>query len=195
MPRDTDQLLDAYLVLDAQAGNAQSVGMLVQRWHRRWVHHAQRFTRDDDLARDAAQDAALAIARSIRKLDDPERFRAWAYRIVTRQAINMVRTRQRQRGLHERAANEMTAAPTASASAADCAEHNEMLARIRQLVAQLDDNHRVVVEMYYSDQLTLGEIAHVLRIPRGTVKSRLYHTRKLLASALTEAQGDTHEPA
>ena len=52
---------------------------------------------------------------------------------------------------------------------------------VKELLARLDPEIRVVLQLHYLDGLTLSEIASILNVPTGTIKSRLYYARKLLA--------------
>lgn len=60
----------------------------------------------------------------------------------------------------------------------------EMVRTVSRLVAQLDDKHRVAMYLYYTAELTVPEIAKALRIPEGTVKSRLYKARTVIQQKL-----------
>lgn len=62
----------------------------------------------------------------------------------------------------------------------------EQAARVQRAVQQLEDKYRLPVYLHYMEELPLQEIARVLKIPKGTVKSRLYQARKSLKNMLME---------
>ena len=66
------------------------------------------------------------------------------------------------------------------------AEKQEMVHTLREEVRQLKDKYRIVVELHYAMDLTASQIADILKIPRGTVESRLYKARKLLRNRMEE---------
>ena len=70
------KILDAYLVVSAQAGDRAAFGQLVARWQRRLLAHAWRLLGDREAAADAVQSAWAEIVRGLGKLDDAEAFAA-----------------------------------------------------------------------------------------------------------------------
>ena len=181
MTRTAVEVEDELLVLGAQAGDVRALGALYVRWHVRLGRHARRLVGDPDAAGDIAQEAWLAIARSIRRLDDPARFRAWAYRIVTRRAADWIRKARRDRRLGEELANDVEVNRDAVAEQDSGADDIEL---IRQALKTLPSERRALLALYYFDELSVTEIADALAIPKGTVKSRLHHARNHLRHAL-----------
>lgn len=62
--------------------------------------------------------------------------------------------------------------------------HQELQAQVQSAVGKLDDKYRIPVYLYYGLQLPVEQIGKVMRIPQGTVKSRLYKARMLLKQEL-----------
>ena len=184
MSQATRQLQDELLVLMAQDGEAAAWDELVARWQKPLWRHACRLTGRTEAAWDVMQEAWLAMVRGLAKLDDPRRFRAWAYRITTRRAVDWVRGRQRDR--HGQDILETAGRPSESP---DQAAVVDSASDVRAALGKIDLNHRVVLTLYYLDELGINEIADVLNIPPGTVKSRLHHGRAELRRCL-ESHGD-----
>lgn len=161
------QLEDQILVMDAQDGDAAAMEALVHRWQKRLWQHACRLTGNPEAAWDVTQQSWLGIIKGIRKLHDPEHFRAWAYRITTNKAINWIKKRR-------------TETPIETAQIEDPSRPQPDESGIRELLAKLDLKKRIVLVLYYFEQLTVPEISSVLRIPAGTVKSRLHTGRNEL---------------
>jgi len=78
--------LDSYQAGLARDGDVRAFDLLYRRWHPKLLRLATRLTRNPDEAQDVMQDAALTMARGIRKLKDPARFSAWACTIVRRRS-------------------------------------------------------------------------------------------------------------
>ena len=179
--RTRDDILDELLVLRTQSGDVASLDVLARRWHPKLLRHAVHLTGDREGGSDVAQEAWVAIVRSLRRLQDPGRFRAWAYRIVTRKASDWIRSRVRRRRLNDRVAAEPVEAEVESSSA------GAEVAQLRTVLAKLPADRRALLSMFYVEGMTVGEISEALSIPDGTVKSRLFHARNRLRASLEES--------
>jgi len=182
--RDSGDVLDELLLLRCQSGDAAALEQLAVRWNRRFLGLAYRLTGEAEAAKDVVQEAWVAVVRGLVRLQDPARFRAWAYQIVHRKAVDRIRRRSRRRALSERLAKEP--APT-STSEPDPAL-TEAVPRLRRAMEKLRPDRRAMLRMFYSDGMTTREIAETLVIPEGTVKTRLFHTRKQLKTLLEESR-------
>ena len=91
MRRTADQIADELLVLGSQAGDTTAWRRLVERWQPRLFAQAFRLAGTREGAADITQESWLAIVRSLRRLDDPARFRFWARRIVANKSADWVR--------------------------------------------------------------------------------------------------------
>jgi len=157
------------LVLDAQEGSRVALEELVRRWYGKLWQHARRLTSDPHAAWDITQRSWYDIIKGLRRLEDPARFAAWAYRITTHRAMDWLRTCQRQQH------SPLPAIEPPCAGADDSAE-------VREALLQLKESSRLVLTLYYWEHLSIAEISIVLEIPAGTVKSRLYTARQELKS-------------
>ncbi|MEM8952889.1 MAG: sigma-70 family RNA polymerase sigma factor [Verrucomicrobiota bacterium] len=173
--RDLEDVGDEWLVLRSQEGSAGALEALLRRWQERLWLYAVRLTGDEDAARDVTQEALIAIARGIRRLRDPARFRAWAYRIVGNRSRDWVRGRVRRRRL---AAESEEAAALRRAEAGG--GEPGALVRLREGLERLPEGERELLRLHYQAGLSVVEIAEVEGIPAGTVKSRLYRAREHL---------------
>ena len=136
-------------------------------------------TGDAELALDAVQAGMLLIARRLTTLRDPRWFRAWAYRIVTREAVRLARRRGRERLLFDEDARVEAVEVPATDHAIDpaiCAGS----------IDRLPTAARLVLGLHYLEGLTLVEIAEALEVPLGTVKSRLAYGLARLRALLAE---------
>jgi RNA polymerase sigma factor (sigma-70 family) len=184
--RTRERILDELLVLAAQARQVDAFERLATRWHPRLLRHARRLTGDADGARDAVQEAWLAIARGLGRLQDPACFGAWALRITGRRCADWVTRRRRTR---ERF-SELDAAADVAASPDELGDD---LSRVREALRGLGPEPRALMAMYYTEGLSVTEIAKVLGVPVGTVKSRLFHARERLRAALEVCDGQQEQ--
>ncbi len=187
MRRSVPDIQDELLIYRCQDGESDALSELVERWHGRLFAHAYRLTGQREEAADAVQDAWIAIVRGIRRLDDPARFRSWAYRIVTYKAVDRVRLVRRQRKMVRAVAQSVEAEPVESD-----AERVDEIDALRAGLARLSGDRRAILTMFYMDAMPLSEIAEALGIPVGTVKSRLHHARLTLKETLEHSERKAH---
>ena len=168
--------MDRELVERAQQGDESAYAALAVRIADRMYAAAHHILRDTGRAEDATQQAMIDIWRMLPQLKDPDRFQAWAYRIVVRAAYAEAR-RQRLWGLRQAVPPDRTSSPDATGQVAD----RDQLERGFE---RLPVDHRAVVVLKHYAGLSNAEIAEALDIPEGTVRSRLYHSLKTLRAAL-----------
>jgi RNA polymerase sigma-70 factor (ECF subfamily) len=133
-------------------------------------------------AEDVAQDAILRAYRRFDKLRDRSRFRAWLVRITFRLALDRTKSsnRRQQRETLWSQPERKPAPPTAE----DLAATNQFRARLDLAVDELPKNQRLVLLLCAIEGHSMEEVAALLNIPMGTVKSRLFFARKQLAEKL-----------
>ena len=153
--------------MDCQSGSAKAMEMLVSRWQKRLWKYACNLTGDNEAAWDITQESWLSIIKGLRKLQDPASFKAWAYRITTNKAIDWIKKKSAARKVE---LDEVQ----------DLQHKDEKDAGLKELLDKIDMKKRTVLNLYYFEQLSVPEIGIALRIPRGTVKSRLHSARKEL---------------
>ncbi|WP_108811480.1 sigma-70 family RNA polymerase sigma factor [Sphingorhabdus sp. Alg231-15] len=174
---DTDRIYDELLLTRIQAGDRRAGERLAARWHPRLMRTAYRLLRDEEQARVAVQEAWSGICRGWIGLRDPSRFPAWAYKILHRKCADRIRKVQKYRGTYD---SDVTDAEISLPPSA------ENRVSIDQAFGRLSDDHRFVATLYFSEGLTLAEIATATGTALGTAKSRLFHARRHLKMALSE---------
>ena len=185
MRRTDEDIEDELLVLRCQAGDGEALRALVTRWQPRLGRVARHLTGDREAAGDVLQDAWLAIVRGIRRLDDPARFRTWAFRIVTNRCTDWVRRRVVRRKFASDARN--AGAPMSGDDSGESDSAPE-IAQLRDALTKLPEEQRTAVALHYLDGMGIAEIARVLDVPAGTVKSRLFHARERLRIAMERTE-------
>lgn len=170
--------LEAYLVASARTGDAAALAQLAKLMAPRLLAHASRLMGDADQARDITQTAWIDIQRGLPGLRDVGAFRAFALRIVTRKVAASIKELQRDRNLAAEYAGEAeSSAPPLGEIAADGTV-------VRAAIAALPPDQRNTLALFYLEDLTVTEVAGVLQIPVGTVKTRLMHARAKLRATL-----------
>ncbi len=181
MSRTPEDILDELLVLQSQEGDGEALKSLITRWQPRLGRLAWRLTADREAARDIVQEVWLSIVRGLNRLEDPARFRSWAYSILTNKCTDWTRRRIVQRKAAESLKNSVS---SVSSELSNGACTGDATARLRQAMKQLPAEQKAILSLHYLDGMAVTEIARVLMVPIGTVKSRLYHARNRLRQTL-----------
>ena len=168
--------MERSLVEQAQRGDREAFTRLAFELSDRLFAVAHRILRDFDSAGDALQVTLLRIWRDLPTLRDPSLVEAWAYRVLVRACHDELRKLRRQApALHLLAVDGAEEDPAIS-----IADREQLDRAFRTLTVE---QRAAIVLQYYRD-LTLSEIADVLQVPIGTVRSRLHYAKRALRSAI-----------
>jgi RNA polymerase sigma-70 factor (ECF subfamily) len=171
--KDRNKTLDAFLVLEYRSGNSKALGLLVKKYHTKLCKHAYWFTHDLHSSEDIVQDSWKSILTSLYKLKEPERFGSWAFRIVTRKALDHFnKQKKRQQELQKYSILADTGMTDTST--------DDRVPLLQKAILTLPVNQQVVIRLFYTEGYSLNEMSEILEIAVGTVKSRLFHGREKL---------------
>lgn len=161
------QIESQFLVMAAQNGSAAAWERLVALWHKKLWRYVFGLTADSHASWDITQQAWLEIIKGLKKLHDPRNFKAWAYKIATNRSIDWFKTRNKNRHI------DVESIQVAS-------DEKKEDSQIKEMVEKLKTDSRIILSLYYFEQLTISEISIALNIPAGTAKSRLFKAREEL---------------
>jgi RNA polymerase sigma-70 factor (ECF subfamily) len=148
---------------------------------------AYRILRDVERAQDAVQQAFLLAWRELPRLRDPERFSPWLHRLLVNACYEEYRR-------HRRWASKIRALPVDGPASADPTVSVDDRDTLDRAFLRLTPQHRAVFVLHHYAGLAVAEIADVVGVPVGTVKSRLHHaTRSLRAAITADSQVDSTE--
>jgi RNA polymerase sigma factor (sigma-70 family) len=177
------QVLTEWLVISAQGGSEPAFRELHSLWSADLRRLALVRVERPDAADEVAADVWLAIARGIQRLDDPACFPRWAFRIVERRSADWVRRQSLDRRRRAGAAQESDSlAPASVQPVAD--EPADGMHRLRAAIARLPAEQRELIHLFYDLGRSVAEIAEILDVAAGTVKSRLFSLRETLRQKL-----------
>jgi RNA polymerase sigma-70 factor (ECF subfamily) len=169
---------DRSLIAGALSGAEADVELLFRRHWPRAYRAAFMIVQDHAAAEDVAQEAFLAAIRRLDRFDRRRPFAPWLGAIVANRAIDLVRARNARREITEPDIEPSTQSPPPPGRYSE-----DVLAAL----AALSPEQRTVVVMRFVLEYTPGEIARALKLPRGTVNSRLRRGLDGLESRLREA--------
>ena len=165
-----------FLVLEAQAGNSRAFTLLYKRFNPALVRFAYRVCADEQLALDSAQEAWVTLSKNLRTLKDPRGFKAWAYKTVRWRVVDQVR----KRGPIADELEETAKIDGGDMQMQDTATSGQLIS----LINGLPSGEAECVHLFYLEELSVAEIAHIQKVPTGTVKSRLNRARARLRHAI-----------
>ena len=175
---------DRTLVAAAQAGDSRSLDVLLRRHYDKVHAVCRRIAGSSKDADDAAQEAMISIVKGLSRFDGRSAFTTWIYRIATNAALDELRKRSRRPALHS-ARDDGGFVPDAVDLVAErTVESVADRIAIDRALAELSDEFRAAVVLRDVGDLDYAEIAEVLDIPIGTVKSRIARGRTLLVQRL-----------
>ena len=175
------------LVERARGGDHDAFSELARAAVVRLDQAARLILRDPELARDAVQEGLIRAWRDLAKLRDPDRFDAWLYRLTVNSCLDQARRRRRQLVEVELMPLHAPATPDGSAAHAE-------LEYVDQVLRRLDEEGRAIVVLHYFIGMPLTEVAATLRIPVGTVKSRLHRALTAMRVAIDAEPSLTPAP-
>jgi RNA polymerase sigma-70 factor (ECF subfamily) len=176
--RPTD---DAALLAAAQSGDLNAFEALV-REHTRVVYaHALRFFGDSTAAEDTVQEVWIKVYRSLDSFDGRSRFSTWLYRVTRNTCLDQVRAGTR-RPIPVDPVDQI-AAP------GDLADEVALTTSVEQAMHALSPEDRDAFSAVALFGLTYAEVAETLKVPVGTVKSRVFRARRSLAHLLDYSKG------
>lgn len=176
------KVTDRDLVLQLQGGNLEALGALYDR-HRRMVYRtALVITGDTDAASDLLQDVFLRLHRFADNIDSRRPLEPWLYRMTINLTYDWVKRMNRWPRPLEDLADWLAGA--VENNPYEITEKNDEWQQVQLAVSALPLPQRVVVVLYYLNDQSLQEIAEILSVPVGTVKSRLHYGRHALKKSI-----------
>jgi len=168
-------------VARARAGDRAAFGALVERYAATARRVARAVLGDPDDADDAAQDGMLSALVKLEQYDARRPFGPWLLRIVANAATD----RRRRRTV--RRVEPLDAGLVAGGTRPDSTGERRALAqRLREALAELPERRRIAVVLFDVEGYSHAEIAQVLGIPEGTVRSEVFHARRRLRALLAD---------
>ena len=180
MPSRDDELL----VIRCQLGEPEAFEALVLRWHAPLSRYIKGLLPADNLVDDVTQEVWLAVLRGLSRLREPAALAPWIFGIARRTVMNRLRTKYASSvEVQVESIDELESRDAGDAPGDDVVEWS----RVEHQLARLPVIDREVLVLFYLKEMSLQDIAAVLVVPLGTVKSRLHRARKQLRELLEKS--------
>jgi RNA polymerase sigma-70 factor (ECF subfamily) len=189
-------MTDTALVAGLRAGDTAAFETLLERYSGRLLRLARRVCGSEEDARDALQDAMLAVFKSIGNFESNSMLSTWLHRIVVNACLMKLRTKRRTGGVEidpeeylprfKEDGHQLEPSQPWTESAESMLERDELRAFVRASIDQLPETYRVVLQLRDIEELSTEETAEVLGITPNAVKIRLHRARQALRAQLDE---------
>jgi RNA polymerase sigma-70 factor (ECF subfamily) len=183
-----NQTPDHTLIENCLAGRREAFGQLVERYQNRLFHSLLHLLGSTEDAQDAAQDAFVQAFEKLASFRGQSQFYSWLFRIAFNTAVSTKRKTRRMSvsldGRREATGTEPTDAnpSTEPSYAMDVSDRQRL---VRQALADLSDDFRTALVLKEMDGMSYEEIADVIEVPLGTVRSRIHRARLELRDKLS----------
>jgi len=189
-PVNPERAIDQKLVEKAQRGDKKAFGMLVEKYQRRLNRLLSRMVRDQSEIEDIVQDSFIKAYRAINNFRGDSAFYTWLYRI----GINTAKNHLVKLGKRPKAMNDVEIEEIENfEDAPDLRNHetpestmmsSEIVASVNQTIQALPNELREAISLREMDGLSYEEIADLMNCPIGTVRSRIFRAREVIAEKL-----------
>ena len=181
MSRDKEAIYQELLALRCRRGDKAALEELVRHWEKRLYFFLRQLVKEEQETWDLLQQTWLKVLHGIHALKDPQRLAPWLYTIARNTALNHGRNAAHyQTSLNGQGESE----PVQEDSAGISFENAE---QVHAALSRLSVPHREVVTLFFLEDLSIEEIASILGLQPGTVKSRLHYAKRALRKMLEEA--------
>lgn len=181
--------LDDRVLVKAHVNGDRTAFEVLFRKYRDVVHRlVYSIVRDDTLVQDVVQEVFLLVYRHLHKFRQDAAFKTWIYRIAVNEAIRHIARNKRWQPLPDAEIDSSTATTLVVSSVGETPERimieQEQRERVGEAIATMKAHHRLILNLYYLEELPVQEIARILDMPEGSVKSRLFYARDALKKVL-----------
>jgi RNA polymerase sigma-70 factor (ECF subfamily) len=177
MTDQLDLIYERLLVVRCQAGDEGAFAELVLRYDARLRYFVRKLVGDAHRADDLVQDVWLDVHRHLARLNDPQAFRAWIYRIARDRAFGQLRKAQR-------AEHPLGEIDVPDDDSAEDSFSEEDAAAIHVALDRLPAEQREVLVLRFLEAMSYDEIARATGLAIGTVRSRLHYGKQTLRNYL-----------
>jgi len=179
---------DTQLVKASQQGDQDAFAFLVQKHQRRVFNMVLRMLQDYEEASEITQEVFFAAWQGLPSFRGEARFATWLYRIAYNCALKQLERRKRERSLQAvMEAEQILDEVNKQKQAEDILELRARQAIVREQIEKLPAKYRSVLILRHLQEMTYEEMADILTIPIGTIKTHLFRARHLLKERLYNA--------
>jgi len=197
---DYKKLTDQEVVVRAREGRETAFRELIGRYERPVFSLIYRLVRDRERAEDLSQDTFIKVLNALHRYDPSYKFSSWIFKIAHNTALDHLRKKEPDTlsldgSPHAETASDIEASTVSVASDArnpeDYAAHQELSGTLERAVAQLRPEYRTAIVLCHMEGRPYEEIAEIMDVPLGTVKTYIHRARLELRTLLEHLRAET----
>jgi len=182
-----DRLSDEIAILEYRSGDVEAFGRLMRRWQKRIFRYILAILADEHHALDVSQEVWMAVVTMIGRRREVKHFPALIYTVARNRSFSHLRKQKRHHRTTSLGEGEQAvAAPGSQTGQIETSDF------VRSGLGELSVEHREALTLFYLEGMSIVEIAGILDVPDGTVRSRLHNGREKLR-AVFSVKGYIHE--
>lgn len=171
------QTSEQELIAQSLAENTSAYGQLVDRYKTSLYYHCFAIVRNEDTAKDIAQDTFISAYYKLDSFDQSRKFSTWLFKIATNRALNYLRDNKRVVPIGEETLRTL---PSQEKSPDVAMEHTEL----HNAIAKLQPNYRAIIHLFYFEGMSYKQIAETLNKPEGSIKGWMSRAKRALRKEL-----------
>jgi len=178
------------LIIGCQNGHKENFALLIRNYEQALYKYCYYLTGNEQSASDLFQDTWLKVMMKIRLYKDEYKFKNWLLSIASNTYRDFYRKKKRQQRVvkdysdSDRKSSEMNQVHTGDNPVEDSVLLDEKKEEVHRALQTIKEHYRMVIVLYYFEELSINEISEALKIPKGTVKSRLNQAKKLMRKTM-----------
>lgn len=184
------KLSDEKLVEQIRSDNQELYEEIVKRYENQLLRYAQYVIKDSEKAADVVQNAFIKAYKNLHGFDTNKKFSSWIYRIVHNEAVNIIRKDSRQFSLDGLKWGERFLAREEDLG--EDIRDEEVKTLLKDSLEELPLNYRVPLALFFLEEKSYDEISEVLRMPVGTVGTRINRGKKHLKKIVQKKGGEIY---
>jgi len=184
---------DEQLINMSISGDNNAFGMLVEHYQNKAYAISIRIVQNHDDALDCVQESFIKAYKNLKQFNFQSSFNTWLYRIVTNTSLDLLRRNKKhlndlpiEKPQNEEDDEYFIQIEDDSSDVEEITTRKENIKAVHEAISELSDDFKKVIILFEIEQLSLTEVADILKVPVGTIKSRLFRAREKLAKILKE---------
>lgn len=186
-PETSATLTDEELVKLVQEKDQELYTEIVKRYEKKLMRYAMSLIRDDSKAQDIVQNAFIKAFINLRSFNQKLKFSSWIYRITHNEAINEIKKYRREISFDD--VPEIEYIPSNDQPAEDIVDANQIKTLLTESLAKLSALYREPLVLLFFEERSYQEISDILRLPIGTVGTRINRGKTILKSIHVKLHG------
>lgn len=174
-------LTDEELVELVRSQDQELYAELVKRYQAKLLRYAESIVKSSDQAADVVQQAFIKAFKNLNSFNTHKKFSSWIYRIVHNEAINLIKKHYKEHSLEGNEWPESILSDKNQPDLVEKIEQKEISAAMNQALDKLPIKYRTTLSLFFMDDKSYEEISDILKIPIGTVGTRINRGKKILA--------------